>query len=479
MNINRRSTMRIKTVTVLFISLLLSIHSLQADDLGSLEELAEEDSTDLAEMAETSLPQPTSGRLNVNIGGYLKGMAYWNEEHYSDELWEERFLPMAASGMDTPSNRKINGFNTIGTRLQLKFEAFLDDKARLFSAFNLDFNQAHSLHDASADSGQTGDIRQVESYVEIYEGSRTWKIGSQIVTWGYLEGIEVPTDRVNARDFSYKSTEYEDGKLASTGILLTQKIWDSALDIMYIPIARKNVNLEFQDYFYTDAEEKQEYKPNNGKWATRFSSSVGNLDYALSYLEGMDPNADLIPGMIHPITKQVLPTGRAYNRVQSPGMDLQYNFGSWLAKASYVEYHTEDTAGDDYWIKNSWKKYVVGGEFTLFDNTINLYAGQHLIENFQEDPISSQTSFLVGQLRERTDFLSGHINASFLPGNALNLVFLAAGYWDEEGEPVQTNLKATITYKIASGLDLVFSPGYMDILDNTFTDYQAEIKYSF
>ena len=133
----------------------------------------------------------------------------------------------------------------------------------------------------------------------------------------------------------------------------------------------------------------------------------------------------------------------------------------------------------DILIKNNWSKYVMGAEFTMFGNTVNLYAGQHMIDDFQKDEEYATTNFLVGQMRERTDFISGHINANFLTGDALNMILLAAGYWDEEGEAVQTNVKATFKYKIANGLDLIFSPSYMDLLDNKFTDYQFEVKYSF
>ncbi|MBU2513947.1 hypothetical protein KJ966_21620 [bacterium] len=486
----------IVVTAILFLS--LSLHSLFADDLGELEELSDSSSGELSELGteyvdEREKPVAEESKLSISFGGYLKALAYWNEERYSDSLWNDYYANYAAQGKEIPSDQQISGFNNIGTRMQFKVEAFLEDKARLFTAMNINYNAAGSLHDSTSDNNRTtsqvGDLRLIESFIEIYQDSRTWKVGSQIVTWGYLEGIEVPTDRVNARDHSYKSTEYEDSKLASTGILLTQRIFEStSLDILYIPIARTNIDMEFRDYFYPEEEEAVEKKPYNSKLATRFASSIGNLDYAISYVEGLDPEADLIPTNliltgIDPITMElqytVNFTGRKYNRIRSPGLDLQYNFGSLLAKTSYVQYLTEDEDGTDYFIKNNWSKYVIGAEFTMFGNTVNLYAGQHLIENFQEDYISNQTNFLMGQMRERTDFISGHINANFLTGDALNVVLLAAGYWDEEGEAVQTNFKATFKYKLANGLDLIYSPSYMELLKNVFVDHQLEVKYSF
>ncbi|MBT4267803.1 MAG: hypothetical protein HOK67_16465 [Deltaproteobacteria bacterium] len=405
--------------------------------------------------------------LKISIGGYIKMLGYWNREEYSDQLWG-----MLQNYPTQPPAQDISGFNNVGTRLQLKLEGYLGNRARLFTAFNINYNAANSIHDgttAADKSRQNGDVRMVEAFVEIYENSRIWKIGPQLVTWSYLEGMEVPTDRVNARDKSYKSTEYEDTKLPSTGVLLTQNIGDSQLEIMAIPVAKTNIGKEFQDHLFPGTETPRDNTPNQTKWATRFSSTVGKLDYAVSYVEGLDPDTDL----------NAAGNGRAYNRIKSPGLDLQYSLSSWLAKLSYVQTQTEDEDGDNPLIKNSWQKVAIGGEFTVAVSTINLYAGQHQIADYKTDAAAQRTNFPLGQLRERTDFISGHVNANFLTGNALNLVLMAANHWDEDGETVQTLVRTTFKYKIADGLELLVSPTYMDMMDNRFTDFQTEVKYSF
>ncbi len=469
----------------LMLTLLLFAVSMQtamADDLDDLGDLGEDGGSEelLMEDEDPSTTDKDSEKestLTVEFGGYLKTLGYWNKEEYSDLLWDTQYAALKfPGGYAIPADQQVEGYNNIGTRMQLKVEGFLGDSARLFSAINVNMNTTSSLHDTSGDSEGRVDLRMVESFIEIYNGSRTWKIGPQIVTWSFLEGMEVPTDRVNARDNSYKSTEYEDSKMASAGVLLTQNIFDSALEVMFIPIANSNVDPQFKEFLYPGPVLEEEKNTSSSKWATRFVSSIGDLDYAISYVDGPDPVADLY------LFSAVLPiiyTGKTYNRVQSPGLDLQYNFGSWLAKLSYVNYITEDSAGDDPYIKNNWNKYVIGGEFTVFGNSVNLYAGQQTVENFSEEGANAATNFLLGQLRERTDFVSGHVNANFLTGDALNLVLMAAGYWDEDGEPVQSIVKATFKYKVANGLDVLFSPMYMDMMDNVFTDYQLEAKYSF
>ena len=473
-------------ITLLFFS--LSSHAVWADEMDDLEGLSDEVTVDaqdsesdlgsddlgLGEEDEEISDEEDLSEPSITFGGYIKLLGYWNQEKYSDLLWDvfqsNIALNQFGANYSAPPDQEISGFNNVGTRLQLKMEGYLGEHARLFSALNINYNTVGSIHDTDAAANspekQNAEVRLVEAFVEIYEGSRIWKIGPQLVTWSFLEGMEVPTDRVNARDNSYKSTEYEDSKLPSTGVLLTQKIGDSQFEVMAIPVAKTNIGMEFQDYLFYETSEYPEARANQTKWATRFSSTAGKLDYAISYVEGIDPDADI----------NAAGTGRSYNRIKSPGLDLQYNLSSLLAKLSWVSTITEDEDGDDPMIKNNWSKYVVGTEFTAGGATYNIYAGQHTVEDFDPD---ATTNMLVGQIRERTDFISGHVNADFLTGNALNLVLMAANYWDKEGESVQTIVRGTFKYKIADGLEFLFGPSYMDMLDNQFTDVQTEVKYSF
>jgi hypothetical protein len=479
----------IKTTTLaVALLLLIAMPALAIDDLADLADDAtgaapagvgaetDTGSDTLAGLSASPTLGPDRSVNTITFGGYLKTLAYWNEERYSDDLWTRyQTLP------SRPAEQELSGYNNIGSRLQLKVEGFLGRRARLFSAINVNYNLATSLHQTAPGyddpANQNAEMRLVEGYVEIFQGRRSWKVGSQIVTWGYMEGIEVPTDRVNARDHSYKSTEYEDSKLPSTGILLTQGFGPGRFDLMYFPVPRANVSLEFLDYFYPGADEKPQFKPNEGKWAARLAGNLGNLDIALSYIEGMDPVADL-SATIDPATMTPV-FGRAYNRVRSPGLDLQYNLGSWLAKLSWAAYQTEDRERNSPLIKNDWQKWAAGTEFTAFDTTVNLYLGQTQVEDFPDDPVSNQTNFLLGQIAERIDFVSGHLNADFLPGNALNLILMGANYWDQDGETLQTNLRANLRYKMADGLELLFGPSMMEMMDNRFTDAQLEVKYSF
>ncbi len=439
-------------------------------------EIATGSDLDLFAENEDPVEYTQTSEFSLSFGGYAKGVTYWNQEAYSDDLWV-KYQDFSALGLPAPEHQDLSGYNSTGARIQLKLEGYLGDKAHLFGALNLDFNNADAMHPMIEET-ETLDFRLIETFIEIYEHSRTWKIGPQIVTWGFLEGLEVPTDRVNARDYSYKSTEYEDTKIPSIGILLTQRLGNQFLELMYIPRAETNTDIAFIDYFYTDDEIASYRDSLTHKYAGRFYGTVYNLDYALSYVEGGDLAADIITRVLNVNGVYAPVAYRNYNRVKSPGIDLQYNFGNWLAKGSFIRNITEDSSGDSPFIKNTWNKYLLGAEFKAFEATYNVYAGQILVDDFPEDPISAETNFLLGQLGEKIDFISGHVSADFFPGNALNLIFMGANYWDR-GETIQTNIRATLTYKIANGLEVLVSPTYMYLLDNIFYDMQAEVKYSF
>jgi len=464
--------------------------SSESDDL---DELAENDTdTDLDALSDDSSPEELtedSGDLGgldnaaseedmvdeqsdvtIQFNGYLKALTYMKRNQYSDDSWDV-MQGMKSRGLKSPEHQDSNYVSDVGARFQLRMEGYLGDNAKLFSAVNIDFNDTAKNNTTSETdkSSNNGNLRLVEAFIELYVGDSVIKMGPQLMTWGFMEGFEVPTDRVNARDFTYNSTEYEDSKLPANGILFQQPLGDTKLELLYIPVAKTDIQPTHSDYYFQGGDDKPEKKIANAKFAYRLMDSWGNLDWALSYVTMVDPQPDLA------IDSKGLFV-REYHQVRSPGIDLQYSFNSWLAKVAYVEYHTEDKAGENAFVKNYWKKYLLGGEFFVSGNTINFYAGQTIVDKFEaENPYN----FLIGQSREMTNFISGHISANFLTGNALNITLLGAGYYDEDNVPVQKNLKLTSKYTISNGLDVIVSPSFFEIADNRFYNLQAEVKYSF
>ena len=461
----------------------------ELDDLSALEELGSAEETQAANKIDKSpgnALESMGDAFNTNetdngiedepeknnsfqFNGYIKPLVYWDRRNFSSDTWQ--FLTnLNADGITIPQQKEYSGYSALGSRIQLRMEGFIGKDARVFSSVNLDYNEAGSNTETKT--------QVIESYVELFNHDATWKLGNQLVTWGFMEGIEVPTDRVNAVDYAYASTEYEDAKISSTGILYQRSFSQfSGLDLMLIPAGKINNDTPDQDRLYSQNSDILPAKSTgNLKSAIRYFFTTGNLDVALSYVEGTDPRPDV--ALLGTSPDQSLQ--RSYHKEKSPGIDLQYNFGSVLGKIAYAEHITSDSSGNNASIKNSWKHLAVGAEFNVGESTANLYVGTKYIDNFNEstgDRIT--TNVLMGQGYEQINFISGHVISNFLTGNALTTTVLFAGYWNNSGKMVQYIVKPTLTYKLADSLQVQFSPSQISLDDTLFQSLQLEVKYSF
>ncbi len=205
----------------------------------------------------------------------------------------------------------------------------------------------------------------------------------------------------------------------------------------------------------------------------RLFTSLGNLDATISYVEGTDPRPDVY-------VSDKLDAQRSYHKEKSPAIDLQYNFGSFFGKLAYAYHLTEDDNGDDPFIKNSWDHLAFGIETSFGASTLNLYAGQITVKNWQE---SNTTATLANQLMDQSTehrtFVSGHLTSSFLTGDAMQLTLFFAQYWDKEGAVMQSFVKPTLSYKITDGFQVLAGASYAEASESIFQTAQLEARYSF
>jgi hypothetical protein len=252
------------------------------------------------------------------------------------------------------------------------------------------------------------------------------------------------------------------------------------LDLVLISEANVNDITPDQDYYYI---EKPDIEAQSKlKYGIRYFTTIGNLDLALSYVDGVDPRLDaaLLHNQIDMFGNSNDALQRSYHRERSPGVDLQYNFGSYLGKLAYAGHYTEDSNGSDASIKNSWHHLAIGTEFNIGSNIINLYTGTKIVEDFDDSNDDRKTTnLLMGQSYSQINFVSGHVSANFLTGNALSTTILFAGYWNPKGEMIQYMVRPTLGYKLIDSLQVMFSPSFLDVNDTSYQSLQLELKYSF
>lgn len=402
----------------------------------------------------------------VTFSGYVKPLV---------DL-EYRFFPDLAAFTKSESNQ----FRTAGVRTQLSLQGSLGDSAQFFSAVNLDFNEVASEDNTAASQSELGDVRLVEMYVDLFGESTRLRAGSQLVTWGFLDGFEVPTDRLNARDFAFKSNELEDLKLASTGVQFDWRIDSHKLELIYIPVAKVHrLPPTFDALFDDDLSEDNRpgVTTQEGKGAVRWVGSVGPVDYALSYIEGLNPWPDIGQQTVDGETVRFT----TYSRYRSPGLDVQINFGGFLAKLAAASF-TPDNGDDDHTdplLQNPWVQVMAGVEFFAGSALVNLSVGSKVVEDFDDDETLFFTNALLNQPRGRTSILAGSFSDSYLTGNALELSVFFTTFWDQNQEHAGFRFRPSMTYNAGDGLSTTFIPSFSEDLGIRTNEVYWEVKYAF
>ncbi len=401
--------------------------------------------------------------LSLSFNGYVKPLA----------VWEHRTFPAKFPVPDK------NRFTTVGARTQLRLQGALRDDAQFFTAVNLDFNEVDRETDTVSEDSGNGKLRMVEAYVDLFGESTRWRLGSQLVTWSFMDGFEVPTDRLNARDFSFKSSELEDLKLASTGAQFSWRFARQKLDLFYIPVGKVNrLPPDFDRVFDQEETRGDTIQSADSKYAAQLSGTLARLDYAISYVDGRNPRPDL--GEIENPGEDEPEFFKRYQRVQSPGLDLQLNLGSVLARLSAVYWDTEDLDNDDPLLQNDWWQAMIGVEFWLGSALVNFNLGRREVVDHNDDPDLDFENILLGQTAGTTNVVAGIVSDSYLTGNALEVSFLYAYLWnDESGELVALRVRPSISYNFGDGVSLTFIPSYSNEIGIETQEYYSEIKFSF
>jgi hypothetical protein len=407
-------------------------------------------------------PAPAAAAgLRLSFNGYVKPVA----------VWEHREFPASFGGIEK------DRFTTVGARTQLRATGVIKDRAQFFTAVNFDFNEVNQRTDTASSTSEIGALRMVESYVDLFGTSTRWRVGSQIVTWSFMDGFEVPTDRLNARDLGYKSNELEDNKLASTGAEFSWSFGDQRMDLFYIPVPKVNrLAPDFENVLNQDQTKGLEVRSGDSQYALALSGQFKPIDYQLTYVDGRNPRADLGGG--EEGTCGIGTCFKSYQRVQSPGLDLQVNLGSVLGRLSAVYWNTQDIGNDDALIQNDWWQAMVGIEFWLDSALVQLNAGQKQVLDHQKEP--EFNNILLGQTNKAVDIVAGIVTDQFLAGDALELTFLFAYLWDDEtGELVALRIRPSFTYNLADGVALTFIPGFSNEIGIETTEFYVETKFSF
>jgi hypothetical protein len=419
--------------------------------------------------------------LKITFNGYVKPLA----------VWETRTVPEA---FKSAGAEDLNRFTAVGARTQLRAQGVIKDKAQFFTAANLDFNEVNRGNDTTSTTSEKGDLRMVEAYIDLFGESTRWRAGSQLVTWGFMDGFEVPVDRFNARDTGYKSVELEDLKLAETGLEFSWTLGVQRMDWFYVPVSKVNrLPPEFERAFIHSGDTESTTQPvtgtdvqsNNSKYAVQFSGTVSPVDYQLNYVDTVDPRTDLVIAS-YPASTRGAPYAKEFHRTRSPGVDLQFDLGSVLARISTVYFNTDDSNNNDPLIQNDWYQFMVGAEFHFGPALMQINAGRKEVVDWGKGQTEDEqnqafiNNVFLGQPAKSTNIVAGTFSDSYFTGAALKFNLLWAYLWNaDNGDLVAVRLRPYFSYNFADGLAITLMPSFSNEVGVQTFEIYSEVKLSF
>ncbi len=415
---------------------------------------------------------------------------------------------VAVSRNDNRWNTTNYDFVRAGGLLQLELEGSAYDKAHFYTNVRLEYDAANRknkfglmennwyglitaypaaytyVKDNEQDAKPVVDIR--EAYVDLYSEYVTVRAGQQLISWGELEGVIVPTDMVMPWDWSTRTTEFEDSRLSVTAIdlqIYLGKKKKHKLELVWLPIFRPNKLPP--DSIFNQGAARVVYphkQVRNSEYAARIKGGSGNFRYALGYMYGFDDLGDtkfkilgtttlgaLAPTLPPSLASIPLPTNvwteLVFNRVHTPTLDMSIGIADKLEwKVSGAFFIREDFHGRNDGKKNPSVEYLTGPETTnvFWDIYMSLYIGQQWIINYTEPQAFNKffipTEPILRGLNQHHPYqwmVSGVLSRTFFRGNVFEPSLRFGLYADPTFTDWQYVIQPNFTFKITDGVRTV------------------------
>ena len=292
--------------------------------------------------------------------------------------------------------------------------------------------------DASDNERTHVDIREAYFLTFGDIGSLEWefRIGIDQIFWGTAESNN-PVNIINQTD----QVEHPNGneKLGQPMLHGTLAGDWGILDLFALPFHRPRTYPGNSGRLRTAnpvllADHSMEYEDSSGKrhvdFATRYSHTIGSVDFGITYFKGTSREPLLISssGCGQPLKDCFL--RQQYNQVSQFGLDLQFAQDAFLGKAEIINRKGFDRQGPS---KKSHNAFVIGGEYTLYgifdsDADLTLFGeynrdgrGRTATTSFQDD-IFLATRYTFNDV-EDTNFTASLLHDMDYETKSLNLEF--------------------------------------------------------
>jgi hypothetical protein len=221
--------------------------------------------------------------------------------------------------------------------------------------------------------GINGELR--EAYLGWFGERHELRIGRQIVVWGRADRLN-PTDNIGSRDARLLVPEDDDQR---RGILMARErlaLGDYTLDLFWLPEFRPNrfpIRMPPPGIALRDVDHAWE----PAQFAAKVERTGADLDWSLSYFDGLDRNADFA---LEPAALRLV-----HNRIRVLGADAAATLGRYGLRGEIAYAHTEDGDGDDPTVKNPFVFAVAGGDRSFFQYlNVNLQYFARLTRHYRD-----------------------------------------------------------------------------------------------
>lgn len=240
-----------------------------------------------------------------------------------------------------------------------------------------------------------------EAYVEGRAGDWDFRFGKQIIAWGRADRFN-PTDNLTPRDFTLLAPETDEDRFGSVAAKASWN-WNAStsLTALWLP--------QFRPHVFAIADQpgvtlERDIPDSHRQWAIKLDQSGKTIDWSVSYFDGFDLTPDISFGGL--TATGVAATFRNH-RTRVIGADAATTLGAYRLATEIAYTRTEDNAGGNPDIKNSFWYGIVGLERSFSDNLtfnsqlfarrVSHYSNPEDIANPAVKPFAIQNAILNNQ----------------------------------------------------------------------------------
>jgi hypothetical protein len=240
--------------------------------------------------------------------------------------------------------------NPLQKRDNVAFKGQLDASYRLDARWNAGL-RAFVREDFVNDDRD--DVRLDEAWVQYGTPSWDLRVGNQLVTWGSVESVS-PLDIVNPRD--YEEDIVEPLKMGVTMARLRWRLERGDMTVYWLPGFEPSRFAGPHSYYAIGGGLRDVYPDTRwqtNQWAARYFQTYDGFDIGVSYVQGLERNADF---EYEPSTNALVGTLYESRRY---GTDITWVIDDLVLKAEAV-WRTSDREGNRHALL-----YALGTEYTL------------------------------------------------------------------------------------------------------------------